>query len=90
MLIEKLLEFVSGLWSFLLGWLNIPDMPAEIISVLDKVKQAMIDGLNIFGFFIDITVFRVCCTLFVALFVVHNLWKFIRWILKKIPFVNMS
>lgn len=90
MLVKRLLDFVSVLLQFILGWLDIPDMPQAVIDVLDKVKDAMISGLNIFGFFVDITFFRVCCTLFIALFLVSHLWDFIMWLLKKIPFMHMS
>lgn len=90
MLIKRLLDFVTILLEFLLGWINIPDMPQAIVDVMEQVKTAMISGLNIFGFFVDITIFRVCCSIFILLFITEHLWDFIKWIMRKIPFMNMS
>lgn len=90
MLIEKALEIVGGILNYLLNYINIPDMPEMIAQKLESVRVYMLSGLNIFGFFVDINYFRVCCSFFLLLFATHSTWKFVRWLLKKIPFLNMS
>lgn len=90
MLIEKALEVIGDILNYILNFINIPDMPEMIARKLETVRVYMISGLNVFGFFVDIPYFRICCSFFLLLFVTHSTWKFVRWLMRKIPFLNVE
>ncbi len=90
MLIEQILNYIGSVLSWILDFINIPDMPAEIVDIMERLKVIMIDSLNVFGFFVDMDFFRICCGIFLAIYISKNIWDLIEWLMRKIPFLNVS
>lgn len=85
MIIEGLLTLIHWLLDLLLTPIDIPDLPEGVASALSSVYQFLADGLGIFAAF---THYRFIFSLFAIVIIIDVamlLWKFVRWVLQKIP-----
>lgn len=85
MILLSLLELLFGILKVLFGWLSLPDMPAEITSVIDQVMVYIIDGLPIIWCFLDKKVTTVCLGISLACMNFEKIYDFLMWILAKLP-----
>lgn len=96
--IRAIIDFVLDiLWSFLdflihllFGWINIPQMPEEFVSSVDSFLDLVFGNLSLLGFFIRPTTLRIAIPLFLVIINFKYIYKFIMWIVHKIPFIHMS
>lgn len=90
MIISGLLNLVKLLLTALLSPIHIPALPANVNTILNTGVGYMVDGLGIFAAF---THYQYIMGLFAAVLVIEAamlLYKFIRWLLKKIPMANIE
>lgn len=84
MVIEGIMNALLRFFEFLFGWLNIPDMPTEVITVLNQLKVYIMNSMNLVGFFFDMTVLKVIMGCWAAIFLAVNIYKFVNWIMDKV------
>lgn len=90
MIIEGLLNLLSSLLGLLLTPIDIPSLPPEVATTLSAMYGYLADGLGIFAAF---THFSFLITLFgivIVIDVAMLLYKFIRWVLQKIPMAGIE
>lgn len=85
MILLALLDFIFGILKVLFSWINLPDMPVEITSVIDQVLQYIIDGLPIIWCFLDKKVTTVCLGIALACMNFEKVYDFTMWIIAKLP-----
>lgn len=85
MIIMALLQFIFGTLKVIFGWLNLPDMPIEITSVIDEVKSYIIEGLPIVWCFFDKKITTICLGVSLAAMNFEKIYYFLMWILSKLP-----
>lgn len=90
MIIEGLLNILSWLLGLLLAPIDIPDLPQGVHTAIAWAMDHLLAGLGIFAAF---THFSFLMTLFGIVVVIESamlLYKFIMWILKKIPVAGIE
>lgn len=85
MIIMALLELLFGILKVLFGWLQLPDMPIEITSVIDEVKTYIIDALPIIWCFFDKKITTICLGISLACVNFEKIYYFLMWIIAKLP-----
>lgn len=84
MIILGLLELVFGILQVLFSWLNLPDMPEEITSIIDSVVEYVVDALPLIWCFLDKDVVTVCLVISLACMNFEKVYYFLMWILAKV------
>lgn len=90
MIIESLLTIFSNLLELMLSPIDIPDLPSSVDSVLNQGIVYMSDGLGIFAAF---THYQFIMSLFAIVLIIDAamlVYKFVCWVLKKIPMAGME
>lgn len=90
MIITALLNLIQKLLDFLLSPIEIPQLPEGVEAVFSKALSYLADGLGIFAAF---THFDYIMTLFVTVIVIDSamlVYKFVRWVLQKIPMAGIK
>lgn len=90
MIVSALLSLIKGLLSLLLKPIDIPELPSEVQSVFARALGYLSDGLGIFAAF---THYSYLMTLFGIVLVIQAamlVYKFVRWVLKKIPMAGID
>ena len=92
MVIELLLDLVSSVLHAGFALFDFPSLPVNVDNILHDLQftQAMANGVSIvaaythFTFLLGLFVF--CCAVEIA----ENVYKSLRWILRKIPFLGIE
>lgn len=90
MILEAVFNLISGLVKIVFGWINLPDLPGSITSVIDELFALISGSVGIIGIFVDLNMVKI---LFPVLLIVINfdeVWKFTMFILRKIPFLGID
>ena len=90
MIINGLLTVILRLLQLLLTPIDIPDLPPEVASIFSTALGYLQSGLGIFAAFCH---FNYIMTLFSAVVVIEAamlVYKFIRWVLQKIPMASIE
>ena len=85
MIIEGLLSLVRNLLELLLAPIQIPDLPESVQGVISQAMTYLLDGLGIFCAF---THYQFLITLLALVIIIDAsmlIYKFVRWVLKKVP-----
>lgn len=90
MIIEGLLNLVFTLLKFVFSWLNLPAMPESLISSINTFFDLVFGNLSLLGFFIRPTTLTIVIPILIILINFERIYKFTMWILRKIPFINIS
>lgn len=85
MILLALFRLVFTVLKVLFAWLNLPDMPVEITSVVDGVVGYIIDALPLIWLFFDKSVVAVCLVIAVACMEFEKIYDLLMWVLAKIP-----
>lgn len=85
MILLGLLQVIFAVLKALFSWLNLPDMPVEISSVLDEVTGHIVDALPLVWVFFDKKVVTVCLVVALACTNFDKVYDLLMWVLAKIP-----
>lgn len=90
MIIEALLTLIHWLLDLLMTPIDIPSLPEGAQTALSRMYAYLADGLGIFAAF---THYQFIMALFAIVIVIDAallVWKFIRWVIQKIPMGGME
>lgn len=89
MLWEILLNSILEIFSFLLGWIEIPSIDS-IDDIINVVQLAVDNGFGIFSFFIDKNLCGTLLGIAMGVCLGDALYKFIMFMLRKIPILGIK
>lgn len=90
MILEALLNLISGLLKLIFGWINLPDLPPAITSVIDELFSLLTGSVGLMGVFIDISMVKILLPVLLIVINFDEVWKFTMFIVRKIPFLNIG
>lgn len=70
--------------------IDLPVVPAGLVSAVDLLFNYMKQGMGIINFFCPLSSISPAIDLFIAVYTVEHSYRFIMWILKKIPMLNVK
>lgn len=89
-ILNALSDMLYVIIDFLLGWVNLPAFPEALSNSINSFLNLIFGNLSLLGFFIRPSTLRVAVPILVVLMNFEVLYKVIVWIIKKIPFLNIS
>lgn len=85
MIIEAIITLISAVFKVLFAWINLPQVPTEIVSSVDTYLDLVFNNLTFLGFFFRPVTFRIVATSAIALYLFSKLYKVTMWIYHKLP-----
>lgn len=90
MILEAVFNLVSGLVKLVFGWINLPDLPGSITSVIDELFALISGSVGIIGIFVDLNMVKILLPVLLIVINFDEVWKFTMFILRKIPFLGID
>lgn len=90
MILEAVFNLVSGLVKIVFGWINLPDLPDSITSVIDELLALISGSVGIIGIFVDLNMVKILLPVLLIVINFDEVWKFTMFILRKIPFLGID
>lgn len=90
MIIKALLELVYGLFNLLTVAIDIPSMPDGVMSSINDYMQYIESGIGIVANFCNLNYVLLLFGVIVAVDIGVLVYKFVLWILKKIPMIGIE
>ena len=60
MIVKGILELFYALITIVFGWINLPNFPDSVLSVIDEFVNILTGAVGLFGIFVDMDVLRIC------------------------------
>lgn len=90
MLVSSLLNFLLWLLGLLLTPIDIPDLPENVSTVIAWAMDHLMNGLSIFAAFTHFSYIMILFGIVVVIDAAMLIYKFVMWILRKIPMVSIE
>lgn len=90
MIIELLLSALYNLFSLLTTPINIPTLPTSIQNVLDMALGYISAGVGILANYTHIEYLLTLFGIIILIDVGLAVYKFVMWVIRKIPMINIS
>ena len=90
MILESILNLISGLIKLVFGWINLPDMPSSVTSVIDELFVYIRGSMGLLGVFVDLNMVKVFLPVLLIVINFEHVWKFTMFIVRKIPFLGIE
>lgn len=90
MILELLLDMLYGIFSLLTTPINIPAFPEEVSEMLSVIFDYIVTGIKICNVFIPMYYFGILFGIILAIDAGIAIYKFVMWVLKKIPMLGIS
>lgn len=85
MIIEGFLNVIKSLLTLLFAPIDIPSLPDSVATVMSSGLSYLLDGLGIFAAFTHYQYIMALFAIVIAIDAAMLVYKFIMWILRKIP-----
>lgn len=90
MIVSSVLNLFVGMLEVVFGWIQLPNLPDSIMSIINTVFDYIIGSIGLLGVFVDLDVVMVLIPLAIAVARFDDLYKMTMFVLRKIPFVNIG
>lgn len=94
MIIKKLLDLCLSLLTNLLSGVDgIPDLPADLLSIIQTALQYIISGIDLLAMFLGESAVRfmgICLDIIIAANLFYFGYSAVMWFVKKIPFLGIK
>ena len=92
MIVTILLNIVYKIILWILSLLPVfPSLSAETVNNIRTYIDLIINnGLSLFYFFIRPTTFKAALDVLLFIFIAEPIYKFVMWVLRKIPFLGIQ
>lgn len=90
MILQAVFDLVASLLKLVFGWINLPDLPTAVMSVIDKLFECIQGGIGIMGIFLDMSMVKILLPVLLVVVNFEHVWKFTMFILRKIPFLGIE
>lgn len=88
MIVKLLFTLVTGIIGLIP--FNIPSFPADVSTYLETFKGYIFQGIGFIKFFLPWSYIVLLLKIVLGIVIALELYKFVMWILRKIPMLNMK
>lgn len=90
MILEAVFNLVKSLLKLVFGWINLPDLPESIMSVIDELFALIQGSIGLLSVFVDLNMVKILLPVLLIVINFDNVWKWTMFIVKKIPFLGIE
>lgn len=90
MIIEMVFNLVLAFLRVVLLPARIENLPEDVLTVFATLTGYLIEGGRVLAAYTHAIYLTTLLVFVASLSVLRNTWRFIRWVLRKIPFINIE
>ena len=90
MIVKGILELFYALITIVFGWINLPNFPDSVLSVIDEFVNILTGAVGLLGVFVDMNVLRILIPVLLIVINFEHLYNLTMYILRKIPFLGIK
>lgn len=90
MIVQGLMDLVYNLFSLLTAAINIPSLPEGVSGILEVLTGAISTGLGLLACYCHLDYLLLLFGLIIAVDAGLMIYRFVMWILKKIPMLGIG
>ena len=90
MIIKALFELFYGLITIVFGWINLPNLPDNILSIIDELVDVLLGAVSLLSIFLDFSVLKILLPVLLIVINFEHIYKLTMYILRKIPFLGIK
>lgn len=90
MILQAVFDLVKNVIKLVFGWINLPDMPEAVTSVVDELFTLLRGSVGMMGIFLDLKMLKILLPVLLIVINFEDVWKFTMFILRKIPFLGIE
>lgn len=91
MLVEYLFNGAISLLNGILNLLDVlPEFPEDLVTSMDSFFSLIFDNLPLLGFFVRLDTVKILVPLVIVVINFEDIYAFVMWILRKIPFIGVE
>lgn len=89
LIVESILNLFSSALKLIFGWISLPELPAEISSVVNQLIEYMKSGMCFVFLFFSIDLIRIMLPLVIVVANFDKVYKLVMFVLRKIFFFGI-
>lgn len=74
----------------LIALFDLPVVPAELVTLVNKLFEYMQVGTGVLNFFVPFGVIRPAIDVFLAVWAVEHAYNLVLWVLRKVPLLGIK
>lgn len=74
----------------LIALFDFPVVPAELVTLVNKLFEYMQVGTGILNFFVPFDIIRPAIDVFLAVWAVEHVYMLVLWVLRKVPLLGIK
>lgn len=85
MIVETIINALFSLVQLIFGWIDLPDMPSTITSVVDELFSLFSGAIGLLGMFVDLSFVAVLVPVLILVINFDKVYRLTMFILHKLP-----
>lgn len=90
MIVESVLNMLVSMIKTVFGWINLPQLPDSVISVIDQLFDTLSGAMGLLSVFLDIDMLKILLPILLVVINFDEAYKLTMFILRKIPFLGIK
>lgn len=90
MIVEAVLNLLIGMIKTVFGWINLPQLPDEVMSIIDQLFDILSGAMGLLSIFMDINMLKILLPVLLIVINFDEAYKLTMFILRKIPFLGIK
>ena len=90
MIVESVLNLLVGMIKTVFGWINLPQLPDEVISIIDQLFDILSGSMGLLSIFMDMEMLKILLPILLVVINFDEAYKLTMFILRKIPFLGIK
>ena len=90
MIVEAVLNLLIGMIKTVFGWINLPQLPDEVMSIIDQLFDILSGAMGLLSIFMDIDMLKILLPVLLIVINFDEAYKLTMFILRKIPFLGIK
>ncbi|MCB7319113.1 hypothetical protein LIZ87_10175 [Lacrimispora sp. 210928-DFI.3.58] len=90
MILESVFNLFSSALKLIFGWINLPQLPAEVETVINQLFQYMESGIGFLYLFFNMSLVKIMLPFVLVVSNFEKVYKLVMYVLRKIPFLGIE
>ena len=90
MILESVLNLFSSAIKLIFGWIQLPDLPAEVETVITQLFDYMEMGIGFVFLFFNMDLVKIMLPFVLVVMNFDKMYKLVMYVLRKIPFLGVK
>ncbi len=90
MILESVFNLFSSALKLIFGWINLPQLPAEVETVINQLFLYMESGIGFLYLFFNMSLVKIMLPFVLVVSNFEKVYKLVMYVLRKIPFLGIE